>query len=291
MEVLVTGAGGFSGSHLVPALIARGHHVTAVVGRTRGRLDATLGLPALNVIAGNLSEPLTLPGHIDAIVHAAARSPGTGVTSADMVRDNVVGTQRLVEYAREAGARTFVYLSSLSVYGTITAPVVDEATPIVNPDAYGMTKYLGEIMLRETPASLRTLSIRLPGVLGPRSVRNWLTSVLLAAKAGREIVYYNPDAPFNNAIHINDLCGFVGDLLAASNWDGHAAVTVGAGGMTSVRKAVQVIVEAFGSRSALGVRQEVRPSFTVSSENARRYGYRPMEIEAMLAQFAEENRS
>ena len=46
MDVVITGAGGFSGSHVVPALLKRGHRVTAVVRRTRGgRLDPALGRP------------------------------------------------------------------------------------------------------------------------------------------------------------------------------------------------------------------------------------------------------
>ena len=147
MEIVVTGAGGFSGSHLVATLLARGHKVTAIVGRTRGRLDLALDRnPRLTVVAGDLVETLRLPPRIGAIVHAAARSPAPGVRDDDMVRDNVAATTRLIGYAREAGATTFVYLSSLSIYGDIAGPVVDETTPIVNPTLYGVTEYQGEAM-------------------------------------------------------------------------------------------------------------------------------------------------
>src|SRR5262245_24162252 len=142
MHILVTGAGGFCGSHLVPALLGRGHRVTAVVGRTRGRLDPALDRnPGLTLIAGDLCGALPLPAPMDVVVHAAARSPAPGVSDTDMTRDNVAATARLIAYAQEAKARTFIYLSSLSIYGEIAGPVVDEGTPIVNPDVYGQTKH------------------------------------------------------------------------------------------------------------------------------------------------------
>jgi UDP-glucose 4-epimerase len=291
VEIVVTGAGGFSGSHLVATLLARGHKVTAVVGRSRGRLDPALDCnPSLTVVAGDLAGTLPLPARIEAIVHAAARSPAPGVQDADMARDNVTATTRLIGYAREAGATTFIYLSSLSIYGDIAGPVVDETTPIVNPNVYGLTKYAGETMLREAP--LRSLSIRLPGVIGRGSVRNWLTDVLNTAKYGRTITIYNPDNKFNNAVHINDLCGFVTNLVECTEWSGHDAVSVGAAGTTTVRRAVETIIQTLGSHSPIEVKEACKPGFTISIERAGTiYGYAPMEIESMIRRFAMENRN
>lgn len=287
MDVVVTGAGGFSGSHIARALAARGHRVCAAAGRTIGRLDASI--PGVTVVTGDLTAELPLPPKIDAVVHAAARSPAPGVTDADMRHANVDGTARMIAYAKQAGASTFIYLSSLSIYGDIKGPVVDETTPISNPDVYGMTKYAGEEMLKREP-SLRSLSIRLPGVIGPGSVRNWLTSVLEAAKSDRDIGYYNSTALFNNAIYINDLCDMIVAAVERRDWSGHQAVTVGAAGMTTVQRAIEIVIEATGSRSTLTPRAEQRGSFTISSDRAMRdFGYDPMNIEDMLRRFVTDN--
>jgi nucleoside-diphosphate-sugar epimerase len=289
MHVLITGAGGFTGSHLVAALLARGHSVTAVCGRSFGRLDPGLHRGAkLTVIRGDLADDIQLPEKLDAIVHAAARSPVPGITTGDLVRDNVTATARLVAHAWASGAQTFIYLSSLSVNGLIPGPLVDELTPIHDPDAYGMSKYLGELIVREEP-SLRSLSLRLPGVIGPGSVRNWLTSVLTAAKEGRPITLFNGDAPFNNAVHVKDLGAFVGGLLDLG-WSGHDVVTLGAAGTTTTRGAVDILVQATGARSAVSTEMSRRPPYVISIERARtRYGYAPMQIETMLQAFALEN--
>jgi UDP-glucose 4-epimerase len=290
MHVLVTGAGGFSGAEVALGLLARGHQVTAVVRSGRGRLpENAAGLGDLMVITGDLATDLALPAKIDAIVHAAGRSPGPGVTAEDLIRDNVVATERLVRHARNSGVRTFILFSSLSVYGRIESPVVDEATPVREPEAYGQAKHQAEELVAANDNSFSSLALRLPGIIGRGSVRNWLTQVLASARAGREIGVVNPDTPFNNAVHVSDLTRFVARLLER-DWKGSDAITLGAAGEIAAGEAVRILADAFGGRSR--IRQEVSPTrgFAVSSVRAReRYGYEPMEIGAMLRQFAAEN--
>jgi len=290
MHVLVTGAGGFSGAAVTLGLLAGGHRVTAVVRSGLGRLPENAGqVGDLTVITGDLATGLGLPAKIDAIVHAAGRSPGPGVTADDLLRDNVTATERLMRHARSAGVRKFVLFSSLSVYGRIEAPVVDEASPVREPDAYGRAKRQAEDLVAANDNSFCSLALRLPGIIGRGSVRNWLTNVLASARAGREIVVVNPETPFNNAVHVTDLTRLVTRLIE-QEWKGSDAVTLGAAGEITVGEAVRILADAFGGRSR--VRQEISPmrGFVVSSARAReRYGYEPMEIRAMLRQFAAEN--
>ena len=288
MKVLVTGAGGFSGAEITRALLMQGHRVIAVCGSSRGRLTAEAEkLGDITVISGDLAANLPLPA-ADAVVHAAARSPAPGVTADKMVRDNILATRRLIEHAKTHRVGKLLFLSSLSVYGRIETPVVDEKTAVRDPETYGLSKLVCEKLLAEA-GGFSGLAIRLPGVLGRDSVRHWLTGVLQAAREGREIVIYNPDAPFNNAVHVADLGRFVGELLRR-DWRGFDAVTIGAAGHTTVRNAVKMIVAAFGDRSTIREEHLSRQSFSVSSARATSlYGYDPMEIEAMLRRFAAEN--
>lgn len=292
-HVLVTGAGGFSGSSLVEALLERNHDVSAVMRRSHGKLPPVSGgNKRLNVITADLAQPSFLPERVDAIVHTAATSPGPGVSVADMVRDNVIATTQLSAYARLCGAGRVVFFSSLSIYGRIRQPQVDETTPISDPDVYGSTKFIGEALLRELAdqGHCNTLMLRLPGVVGPASDRNWLSGVVKAAKEGREIAIYNPDAPFNNAVHVTDLCRFVVHLLE-HGWTGSDAVTLGAGGMTTIRGAVETLIRALKSTSTIRVRGDAEySSFTISSKRAvERYGYQALNIDTMLLTFAAEN--
>src|SRR5262249_7182426 len=136
-------------------------------------------IPGLTVLLRDLGEAGALPDGVEAVVHAAAVSPGPGVaaTASDFVRSNAEATRRLSSWARGAGVRKFVYFSSVSAFGQVAGPVLDESSPRVDPDAYGVSKWLGEVVLQEQADGLPSVSLRLPSVVGPGAARNWLATM------------------------------------------------------------------------------------------------------------------
>jgi UDP-glucose 4-epimerase len=289
VRVLVTGAGGFVGSHLVDVLLGKGHQVVAIAGRrTTGRLsldpDET---PGLTVLLQDLGEEGPLPDGIEAVVHAAAVSPGPDVstTASDFVRNNAEATRRLSSWARRAGVRKFVYFSSVSAFGRVAGPVLEESSPRVEPDAYGVSKWLGEVMLEEQADAMPSISLRLPSVIGPGAARNWLATMASAAREGREIAYFHGDADYNNTVHVEDVCRFVVDLLHR-DLRGHDMVLLAAAGAMKVGDMVGAIAAGLGGRSPLRELPAPRPGFTISIARAReRYGYRPMTMHDTVARF------
>jgi len=291
VHILVTGAGGFSGSHIVPVLLGRGHRVTAHCGRSRGRFELPAGQPAAleAVLTGDLSTDTNFPSDIDAIIHTAGRSPGPNILDDQLYSDNVRSMKTILTNFGHCNISKFINFSSLSVLGDIVEREVDETTPIRNPDTYGKTKRQSEILLAEQLPHANSLSIRLPGVLGKNSVRNWLTNVLGCAKEGRDISYFNPDAAFNNAVHISSLCDFVATVLE-QDWSGHEIITIGADGNMTIREMVKTIVRLTESRSRLVIAPTVRQSFLIQNTRAReKFGYEPMNMHEMLEKFIAEN--
>ena len=114
--------------------------------------------------------------------------------------------------ARRQGVRLRVFLLDLGVRHDPRARA-DGSRAVVNVDAYGLTKLLGEKLLQESAGALPSLSIRLPAVIGRGSKRNWPSEALRKLKAGEPLDYFNPDAPFNNVVHERDVAALVGAAL------------------------------------------------------------------------------
>lgn len=159
MRIMVTGAAGFVGRALVPALARAGHTVVAPPRR-----DAYLGEP-------DSYRPFVEGA--DAVIHLAAYNPPRWqVRRGDRARFaalNVDATAALGRMALEAGVASFVFLSSARVYGIQDFPSYTEDTPPRPNDAYGASKWQAEQALDEifAAAPQRLLVLRAPVIYGP----------------------------------------------------------------------------------------------------------------------------
>ena len=288
MRVLVTGAAGFSGRAIVRRLVAAGCEVVAQ--RRSSPLPEDLAASAaVTDWPGDLAELDGLPGRIDAVVHAAATSTPTGgadaVPAEVLIRDNALATARLVAAAKAAGVGRFVYLSSLSIHGTVAARSLDATTPSRAPDPYGVSKLMGESVL--AAAGTPSVAIRLPAVIGPGAARNWPVQVAGRIRRGELVRVYNADGPFNNVVHVDDLAAWVEALLAAPAMaPGLAAVPVASTDPVPVRVAVATLAAGLGRDVLLEEVVAPRPSFTIDVTAAERMGFRPSSTVDALDRYA-----
>ncbi len=286
MKVLVTGASGFLGAFVARDLAGAGHEVTGLHRSDSRFLQRLAGACAVTLVRRDLADVGTLSGPFDAVVHTAATSPAPGIDTARVVRDNVAGTAALIADAERWGCRSFIFCSSLSLYGVISRAVVDESTPIVNPDAYGATKHLCELMLADRAGTLPSLSLRLPGVLGPGAHRNWLSGVAARLLAGEPVRAYHLDGPFNNAAYVADIAALARRVVSRS-WTGFDAVVLGARGEITVRGAIQRLAAGLNVVPNIEEQPVVKPSFTLSPDRAiASWGYDPLEIGALIDRYA-----
>ena len=149
MRIAITGATGFLGHYLVARLAGAGHQCRCWFrqGSDRGGLEAFEN--SITWIPGALGEPgadRDLVGGCDAVVHAALHRPGAGFRGAEgdvasFVEVNVLGTIRLIEAARAAGAGRFVFISTCAVHEVILGDrPLDETHPSWPTSHYGAHK-------------------------------------------------------------------------------------------------------------------------------------------------------
>lgn len=288
MRVLVTGVSGFAGSFIAEHLAASGHDVAGLYRRGLGFAGRLTGRTGLTLLQGDLTALEALPGPYEAVIHAAATSPAPGIDDATVLRDGRDATRALLARMRTWNSRKLVFLSSLSLHGEIDSPLVDETTPILRPDAYGVSKADAERMIADEAGWLPAVALRLPGVIGPGAHRNWLSGVAAKLRAGQPVRAFSLDAPFNNACHVADLSRLAKTLISR-DWTGFDAMTLGARGTITVRGAIETLAEAMKLSCRIDEAPASKPGFLLSSERAiARWGYDPMEIGAMIARYGRE---
>lgn len=284
MRVLVTGVGGFVGSYLAKHLSV--DH--AVVGNYRTANDTIMDLrdDGLLLVQCDLVHTLELDGPYDAIVHAAAAA-GPWCSLDQIIADNIMAMQALVTAAKEWKVKAFIFMSSISTYGRIDWPFVEENTTRIAPDAYGMSKTFGEQLLKAH--GIPSLSLRLPGILGPgANLRNWLPSVAKRIVQRERITAYNLEGPYNNAVHVADLAELIANVLEKPFYQSDEIV-LGAGGTLTVREAIERLARELGLPLYLEESAESRPSFYINSALARHlWKYCPMHIAEMISRYATE---
>ena len=178
MNVLVTGATGFTGGHLAQHLIGHGDTVRALVRpQSRDRFDRS-ALPARGVIAyeGDLIDAGSLGRAmegVDVVYHIAATYREAGQPDSAYRAINVDGTRNLLKVARAFEVRRVVHCSTGGVHGHIEHPPANEDAPFNPGDVYQETKLAAEQLAREFGAAndIDVVVARPIGIYGPGDTR------------------------------------------------------------------------------------------------------------------------
>ena len=256
--VLVTGGTGFIGSHLVDALLARGASVVALT-RRRPHADREDGAGRLRWIEGDVAGPSRgwrpTERPVETVFHLAA------LTDLAACRDdraaafavNAEGVRRMVEVARALGARRFVYVSTLGVYGEPRYLPIDEQHPTAPIEAYAQSKLAGEAMtLAAGGHGIDVVIARSFNAYGPRQQRTMVVpSIVCQLIAGRDIQLENVEAT-RDFVYVEDVVQ--GLLRVASEGRDGEIYNLGSGAETSIRDVVNEVAAQLGRTMTLTTR-------------------------------------
>lgn len=200
-RTLVTGAGGFVGSHLVERLLADGEAVRAFVRYTSsGRAGWLETLSprlraGVEVVAGDVRDEGAVAAAmsgVGTVFHLAALIgiPYSFRHPRDVVETNVSGTLNVLLAARDAGVECLVHASTSEVYGSARTVPIDEGHPLHAQSPYAASKVAAEKLVESFHAAygLPAVVLRPFNIYGPRqSARAVIPTVILQALAGDEI--------------------------------------------------------------------------------------------------------
>lgn len=286
---LVTGAGGFIGSHLASTLAESGAHVRALVHYNSrndwGQLQRVppQTLDEIDVWSGDVRDPFfthRLVAGADVVYHLAALIPipYSYVAPSEYVDTNIKGTLNVLEAVRSDGSARLVHTSTSETYGTAIYTPIDEDHPLQGQSPYSASKIgadkLAEAYWRsfETPV----VTVRPFNTYGPRqSARAFLPSVLAQALSG-EVIRVGSLDPVRDMNYVSDT---VRGFIAAGTALGVEGKTynLGSGVGVTMRELLETALRAVGTDPIIEVDTErVRPEksevleLICSADRARR---------------------
>lgn len=266
MKVLVTGAAGTMGRHVVPRLAAN-HEVFAL---TRGDAPAELADSA-TWVRQDLTEPLdpaALPGAIDAVVHLAQsrRYRDFPDGAEDVFAVNVESTLALLRWATGAGASRFVLASTGGVYGTGDPEPVTESSPLRPEAPYFRSKRMAELLLEDWSELITPVVLRFFFVYGPGDGTTLVPRLADSILEGREIVIQGDPGMRMNPLHVVDAAAAIEAALAL---DGPAVVNVAGAETIALSELVERLAASL-DREALVRHTDEEPGDLVAATDAMR---------------------
>ena len=277
-QVLVTGAGGFIGSHLVDDLLSRGANVTAFVhynarnhwGMLEGRYEEKT--PNLTVVAGDISDTHFVRKSVsekDVVFHLAALIgiPYSYTAPESYINTNVKGTLNVMQACLESSIDHVVHTSTSEVYGTAQYTPIDEKHPLQGQSPYSASK-IGADKIAESyyySFDLPVTIIRPFNTFGPRqSTRAVIPTIITQALTSNEIKLGSLN-PIRDLTYVTDTAqGFI--KMAESKKTVGKTINTGSGRSITVGNLADLIIK------------QINPNISIICENIR---IRPEKSEVM----------
>ena len=302
MKALVTGCAGFIGSHLSERLLKEGYEVIGIDCFTdyysreikEKNVRAALNHHNFNFLEKDILEMDEFPD-ADYIFHQAAQAGVRASWGKDFeiyTRNNILATQRLLEFYKTKRIKRFVYASSSSVYGDAELPMRENS--LLKPvSPYGVTKLAAENLcyLYWKNYGVPAISLRYFTVYGPRqrpdmAIHKFVKAIL----NDEEITVYGDGSQTRDFTYIDDIVE--ANLLAANSDSAGETFNVGGGSRISVNDLVGKMEQTAGEKARIKYiekqKGDVADTLADTSKITKLLNWKPeVEIEEGLRRFTE----
>lgn len=273
-NVLITGAGGFVGSHLVEQCVELGWHITAFVHynskNSWGWLESSQYKNEIEVVLGDVRDfdsILRAAKGIDTIFHLGALIgiPYSYISPLAYVRTNIEGTYNVIEAARHLDVPNVLITSTSEVYGTAQHIPMDETHPLIPQSPYAATKVSADQLALSYYRSFGSpIKIVRPfNVYGPRqSARAVIPTIILQVLSGSRKIKLGSISPTRDITFVRDTVnGFI-QIARADDLFGEVT-NIGMNTENSVRDLVELIGQNMGVNIEIeSENQRIRPDLS-----------------------------
>jgi NAD dependent epimerase/dehydratase len=257
-KILITGADGFIGSHLIEILFAKGYKVKALSQYNSfnnwGWLEQVNCKDDIEILSGDIRDSnycKTITKDVEIIFHLAAliAIPFSYVAPDSYIETNVKGTLNICQAAKENGISRLIHTSTSEVYGTAQYVPIDEKHPLQPQSPYSATKIAADAMVMSFYNSFNLpVTIARPfNTYGPRqSARAVIPTIITQIASGKKEIKLGDPSPTRDFNYVEDCCrGFV--MLAESKKTIGETVNIGSNTEISIRDTFNLIKELMSS--------------------------------------------
>ena len=266
--VLVTGAGGFIGSHLTERLVALGARTRALIhyhsAGTWGWLDTSPVKDDIEVFLGDVQDRDSLREAVegaDIVFHLAAliAIPYSYQAPISYLRTNVEGTLNVLQASLTAGVQLVVHTSTSEVYGTAAYVPIDEEHPLSGQSPYSASKIGGDKMVEAFHKSfgLPVTTIRPFNTYGPRQSARAIIPTIITQALNEPAIRLGSLSPTRDFSYVSDTVhGFI--KMAETSEAVGQVVNIGSGTEVSIGNLAEQILELMGKSELPIVHEEQR---------------------------------
>ncbi len=274
IKVLVTGAGGFIGSHLVEELVKSGNSVRAFV-RYNSRndwgnlelLDKSI-MANVEVMTGDIADPFYVDKavkDVTTVFHLAAliAIPYSYNAPENFVRVNVNGTLNVLQACLRHNVQRLVHTSTSETYGTAIYVPIDEKHPLQAQSPYSATKISADKLVESFYLSfgLPVSTVRPFNTFGPRqSARAIIPTIISQVLSDSPVVRIGSEQPVRDFTYVKDtVAGFIRASTVGESLG--KVINIGTGSGISIGDLVPLIMRSINVRKEIKVEEErIRPS-------------------------------
>ena len=291
-NIIVTGSNGFIGKNIAEYFICHGEKVICTHRGVKpafsispDKLSGEIMIKQANLADSAQCETLFQDEAVDVVIHLAGEMHSKLVK--DYLENSVRATENMIASAEKHGVSTFIFASSVAVYGN-TNGIVNENSDKINPDDYAIAKIIGERLLEDSQIPKR-IALRLPRVLGKdiHFSRPWIPKLAASLLKNEKVEYYNAELQYSNMAHVDTISEFIQKLICEKA-DGYEIYGLGAADSKSVKYIAEKLKLLLNSDSVLEeVRKEVRTTWHhIDISKAIKAGYKALSVDETLERFA-----
>ncbi|WP_137045778.1 NAD(P)-dependent oxidoreductase [Pseudolabrys sp. FHR47] len=256
MRVLLTGATGFVGSHVLDRLVADGHQVACLLRPSSDPWRIAAHLPRITVITGDLAaiEDINALSAFrpEATIHLAWQGVGNRHRDDPRQHDNIAQSLALMQRCAAAGVRTWIALGSQAEYGPCAEPI-DESTATRPTNAYGKAKLQAaqDSAAAAAGLGLRFAWLRLFSSYGPKDDAAWLIPFLCLSLLKGQRPALTAGEQLWDFLYITDVAR--GIVAVMNNSQAQGIFNLGAGQAVPLRHVVEAIRDRIDPALPLGL--------------------------------------